>query len=179
MYYWLTVFSPSTITFSLGSLSSSWKYPHWQKASCNDFRGPSGQAIPLPSRVSLSRQFLLAPTFSSKRLLRRLGSEFRGQWFKLDLVWQEYTVDTVTTQGLSRLYKLCNDYARKYSVPWVYQSRTRQTCKEWSWGGIVSCISLSMKRYVESQLNNSGKGKNRTGRKLKLCSLSELLYLII
>ena len=48
-----------------------------------------------------------------------------------------------------------------------------------NWSGIVSCISLSMKRYVESQLNNSGKGKNRTRRKLKLCSLSELLCLIM
>ena len=48
-----------------------------------------------------------------------------------------------------------------------------------NWSGIVSCISLSMKRYVESQLNNSGKGENRTRRKLKLCSLSELLCLIM
>ena len=33
-----------------------------------------------------------------------------------------------------------------------------------NWSGIVFCMSLSMKRYVESQLNNSDKGKNRTRR---------------
>ena len=39
----------------------------------NDFRGPSVQALPLPSRVSFSRaSFFLVPT-TSKRLLRRLA----------------------------------------------------------------------------------------------------------
>ena len=39
----------------------------------NDFRGPSVQALPLPSRVSFSRtRFFLVPT-ASKRLLRRLS----------------------------------------------------------------------------------------------------------
>ena len=42
---------------------------------------------------------------------------------------------------------------------------------------IVLCISLSMNRIVARELNNSGKGKNRTRRKLKLCFLSELLCL--
>ena len=41
MYYWLTVFSPRAVNFSLGSLSTNWKYPHSQSASWNDFRGPS------------------------------------------------------------------------------------------------------------------------------------------
>ena len=52
---WLTIFSSSAVTFSLGSLSTNWKYPHSQNASWNDFCGPSGHAVPLPSRVSLSR----------------------------------------------------------------------------------------------------------------------------
>ena len=51
---WLTVFSPCAVTFSLGSLSTNWKYLHSQDASWNDFRGPSEQALPLPSRVSLA-----------------------------------------------------------------------------------------------------------------------------
>ena len=55
MYYWLTVFSPRAVNFSLGSLSTNWKYPHSQSASWNDFRGPSVRALPHPSRVSLSR----------------------------------------------------------------------------------------------------------------------------
>ena len=55
MYYWLTVFSPRAVNFSLGSLSTNWKYPHSQSASWNDFRGPSVQALPLPLRVSLAR----------------------------------------------------------------------------------------------------------------------------
>ena len=55
MYYWLTVFSPRVVNFSLVSLSTNWKYPHSQKASWNDFRGPSVQALPHPSRVSLAR----------------------------------------------------------------------------------------------------------------------------
>ena len=52
---WLTVFSPRTGTFSLGSLSTNWKYPHSQNASWNNFRGPSLQVLPHPSRVSLTR----------------------------------------------------------------------------------------------------------------------------
>ena len=55
MYYWLTVFSPSAVNFSLWSISTNWKNPHLQNESWNDFRGPSGQALPLPSRVILSR----------------------------------------------------------------------------------------------------------------------------
>ena len=58
-------------------------------------------------------------------------------------------------------------------------SRKKTEKNPGNWSGIVSCISLSMKRYAESQLSNSGKGKNRTRRKLKLCSLSELLCLIM
>ena len=46
-----------------------------------------------------------------------------------------------------------------------------------NWSGIVSCIFLSMKTIVESQLNNSGRGK--TEREVsKLCFLSELLSLL-
>ena len=52
---WLTVFSPRTVTFSLGSLSTNWKYPHSQNASWNNFQGPSLQVLPHPSRVSLTR----------------------------------------------------------------------------------------------------------------------------
>ena len=55
MYYWLTVFSPLAVNFSLGSLSTNWKYPHSQSASWNDFRGPSVQALPHPLRVSFAR----------------------------------------------------------------------------------------------------------------------------
>ena len=55
MYYWLTVFLPRAVNFSLGSLSTNWKYPHSQSASWNDFRGPSVQALPHPSRFSLTR----------------------------------------------------------------------------------------------------------------------------
>ena len=76
MYYWLRVFSPSAVTFSLGSLSTNWKYPHSQNASWNDFRGPSGQALRHPSPVSLSRPFFLAPT-TSKHLLHRLKHDFQ------------------------------------------------------------------------------------------------------
>ena len=32
-----------------------------------------------------------------------------------------------------------------------------------NWSGIVSCISLSMKRIVESRLNNSERGKTERG----------------
>ena len=69
MYYWLTVFSPSAVNFSLWSVSTNWKYPHLQNESWNDFRGPSGQALPLPSRVILSR------ARSVLGLLRRLKLE--------------------------------------------------------------------------------------------------------
>ena len=55
MYYWLTVFSPRAVNFSLGSLSTNWKYPHSQSASWNDFLGPSVQALPHPLHVSLAR----------------------------------------------------------------------------------------------------------------------------
>ena len=55
MYHWLTVFLPRVVNFSLGSLSTNWKYPHSQSASWNDFRGPSVQALPHPLRVSLAR----------------------------------------------------------------------------------------------------------------------------
>ena len=55
MYHWLTVFLPCAVNFSLGSLSTNWKYPHSQSASWNDFRGPSVQALPHPLRVSLAR----------------------------------------------------------------------------------------------------------------------------
>ena len=55
MHYWLTVVSACVVTFSLGSLSTNWKYPHSQNASWNDFRGPSVQVLPHPSRVSLAR----------------------------------------------------------------------------------------------------------------------------
>ena len=46
---------PVRLIFPLGALSTNSKYPHSQNASWNDFRGTSGQALPLPSRVSLSR----------------------------------------------------------------------------------------------------------------------------
>ena len=55
MYNWLTVFSPRAVNFSLGRLSTNWKYPHSQSASWNDFRGPSVQALPHSLRVSLAR----------------------------------------------------------------------------------------------------------------------------
>ena len=70
LYYWLTVFSPSAVNFSFGSLSTNSKYPHSQNASWNDFCGSSGQALPLPSRVFPSK----APSFL--RRLRRLA----GNW---------------------------------------------------------------------------------------------------
>ena len=44
------------------------------------------------------------------------------------------------------------------------------------WSGIVLCILLSMKRIVESRLNNSGRGKTERDVS-KLCFLSELLSL--
>ena len=57
---------------SLGSLSTNRKYPHSQKASWNDFHGPLGQKLLLPSRVSLTHPILpsvfLAP-ITSKGLL--------------------------------------------------------------------------------------------------------------
>ena len=53
--------------------------------------------------------------------------------------------------------------------------------KKWKtfrkWSGIVSFVSLLIKKTVESRRNNSGKVKNRTRRKLLLCFLSELLCL--
>ena len=72
MYYWLTVFSPSAVTLSLRSPSTNLKYPHSQNASWNDFRGPSRQAFPLPSRVSLpcARSFL-RPLLSKWNFLLR------------------------------------------------------------------------------------------------------------
>ena len=91
MYYWLTVFSPRAVNFSLGSLSTNWKYRHSQSASWNDFRGPFVRALPHPSRVSLARaRSLFRPLLPSacypKKatfvfLLRRLcGSGIRGFW---------------------------------------------------------------------------------------------------
>ena len=80
MYYCLTVFFPHAVNFSLGSLSTNWKYQHSQSASWNDFRESSVRALPHPSRVSLARPFSLSPT-TSKRLLRRLcGNGIRGFW---------------------------------------------------------------------------------------------------
>ena len=38
----------------------------------NDFRGSSGQALPLPSRVSFSSALFFLVATTSKRLLRRL-----------------------------------------------------------------------------------------------------------
>ena len=37
------------------SIPTNWKYPHSQNASWNDYRGPSVQALPHTSRVSLAR----------------------------------------------------------------------------------------------------------------------------
>ena len=47
--FWLTVFSPSAVTSSLGSLSTNWGTQRMRVCR------PSGQALPVPSRVSLSR----------------------------------------------------------------------------------------------------------------------------
>ena len=53
--------------------------------------------------------------------------------------------------------------------------------KKWKtfqkWSGIVSFVSLSLKKTAESRRNNSGRGKT-TRRKLMLCFLSELLCLL-
>ena len=60
---------------SLGSLSTNRKYPHSQKASWNDFHGPLGQKLLLPSRVSLTHPILpsvFLPPITSKGLLYRL-----------------------------------------------------------------------------------------------------------
>ena len=54
----LTVFLPNANTYSLGSLLTDRNLPHYQKASRNDFLGPLGQALPLPSHVSLVRPAL-------------------------------------------------------------------------------------------------------------------------
>ena len=43
----------------------------------NDFRGPSVQALPLPSRVSFSRARCFFVPTTSKRLLRRLDKATR------------------------------------------------------------------------------------------------------
>ena len=48
------IFSPRVVNFSLGSLSTNWKYPHSQSASWNDFRGPSVQELPHPLHVSFA-----------------------------------------------------------------------------------------------------------------------------
>ena len=47
--FWLTVFSPRAVSSSLGSLSTNWGTQRMRVCR------PSGQALPLPSRVSLSR----------------------------------------------------------------------------------------------------------------------------
>ena len=54
-------------------------------------------------------------------------------------------------------------------------NQKRKTFRKWS--GIVSFVSLSIKKTVESRRNNSGKAKNRTRRKFLLSFLSELLCL--
>ena len=51
-FLWLTVFSPNTNTYPLGSLLTKRNFPHSQKASENDFHGPFGLAC---SRRSDSR----------------------------------------------------------------------------------------------------------------------------
>ena len=54
----LTVFSSNANTYSLGSLLTSRNFPQSQKASRNDFHGPLGQALSLPSHVFLARPVL-------------------------------------------------------------------------------------------------------------------------
>ena len=44
-------FSPNANSYSLGSLLTNRNLPHSQKTSRNDFHGPLGQALPLPSRA--------------------------------------------------------------------------------------------------------------------------------
>ena len=47
--------------------------------------------------------------------------------------------------------------------------------KKW----IVSCISLSMKRIVARELNNSGKGKNRTRRRTLSCAFYRSYFVFL
>ena len=66
MYYWLTVFSPPRLIFPLGASRPIGNTCTHRMRVENDFRGPSVQALPHPSRVSL------ACARSLFRLLRRL-----------------------------------------------------------------------------------------------------------
>ena len=67
---------------------------------------------------------------------------------------------------------------RKHSWRKIF-SKSFFSLEKWKtfqkWSGIVSFVSLSIKKTVESRRNNSGRVKNRTRRKLMLCFLSELL----
>ena len=61
-----------------------------------------------------------------------------------------------------------------------FYSKSFFSLKKWKtfqkWSGIVSFVSLSIKKTVESRRNNCGRRKT-TRRKLMLCFLSELLCL--
>ena len=105
----------SAVTFSLGSLLTNWKYPHSQNASGNDFRGPSGQALPHPSPVSLSRPFCLAPTIS-KHLLHRLKHEFHACKFA-SLTEQdiEKIVEDKDSQNTKRSTKVAKELFADYA----------------------------------------------------------------
>ena len=117
MYYWLTVFSPRAVNFSLGSLSTNWKYPHSQSASWNDFRGPSVQALPHPSRapvLSFARYFQ-APatqaTFISYYLQTCLASFCTSAFSIMNLAYNAFTCTT------SVLWILVSENFREIFLP--------------------------------------------------------------
>ena len=116
MYYWLTVFSPRAVNFSLGSLSTNWKYPHSQSASWNDFRGPSVQVLPHPLRVSLARvrslfRLLRTATFISYYLQTCLASFCTSAFSIMNLAYNAFTYTT------SVLWILVSEVFREIFLP--------------------------------------------------------------
>ena len=62
---------------------------------------------------------------------------------------------------------------RKVLLKEFFSLKKRKTFRKWS--GIISFVSLSIKKYGREPAKQQRKGINRTRRKLLLCFLSELL----
>ena len=113
------------VNFSFGSLSTNWKYPHSQNARWNDFRGPSVQALPHPSLVSLTRArpFSLSPT-TSKRLLRRLHSGLLLSQFTVMAAF-EFTIvwlNKLKFKNVSQFFINNTIISRLSMIVWVIES---------------------------------------------------------
>ena len=146
MYYWLTVFSPRAVNFSLGSLSTNWEYPHSQSASWNDFRGPCVQALPHPLRFSLARaRSLFRPLLPSGSYAATVSETFscvvfvfRNTTPKYPAARERKPLVTQKSTQLSRVF-----YVELYKAKW------------WSEGlNLVFSYTFLMTRIMKRALEN-------------------------